>query len=103
MTKRKFIKLTEQECEQQFRLVTNPYDDNVGWNGCFFETYGQELEYVRKCDPACIWTYIDGEERDVIVSGYHLVNCINYLISIDPIPDGINYEVELDVTSICTS
>lgn len=91
----KFIKLSEDEFDEKFELVQNPYND-AGWNGCFFETYGQELEYVRKYDPAHIWTYIDGEEGSVVVSGYRFVDRINYLISVEPIPDGIDYEVELD-------
>ena len=96
MTHRKFIKLTEDEFDEKFKLMTNPFEDNVGWNGCFFETYGQELDYVRNCHPACIWTYIDGDEGDTIVSGYHLVNRINYLISVEPVPDDTDYQVELE-------
>lgn len=96
MSKRKFIKLTEDEFDKTFQLVANPYDDNAGWNGCFFETYGQELEYVRNCQPACIWTYIDGDEGGVIVSGYHLVNRINYLISVEPVAEDTDFEIALE-------
>lgn len=96
MTNRKFIKLTEDGFDEKFKLITNPFEDNVGWNGRFFETYGEELDFVRNRHSAHIWTYIDGDESDLIVSGYHLVNRINYLISVEHVPDDTDYQVNLD-------
>ena len=47
-----------------------------------FETYGAELEFVRAQDPRNIWTLVDGDDGNLyIVSGYHLVNRINYFVT----------------------
>lgn len=47
-----------------------------------FETYGEELEFVRAQDPRCIWTLVDGDDGNLyIVDGYHLVNRVNYFVT----------------------
>jgi hypothetical protein len=45
-----------------------------------FETYGEELEFVRNHDEKFIWTEVDGDEGVYIISGYHLVNRIQYYV-----------------------
>jgi len=52
-----------------------------------FETYGIELGYVlatADIKPAHVWTLIDGDVGTYVVSGYHLVNRIAYLITKEP-------------------
>lgn len=95
MTDKKLIRLTENQFDKKFNLIKNPFEE-TGWDGYFFEIYGQDLEYVRKQNPANIWTFIDGDRSQLIISGYHLVNRINYLLSIQPVPDDIFYEVIID-------
>jgi hypothetical protein len=50
-----------------------------------FETYGEELDYVRSVydeDPRRVWTLVDGDDGNLyIVDGYHLVNRINYFVT----------------------
>jgi hypothetical protein len=47
-----------------------------------FETYGEELEFVRAQDPRCVWTLVDGDDGNLyIVDGYHLVNRVNYFVT----------------------
>jgi hypothetical protein len=36
-----------------------------------FATHDEELEFVQKADGRHVWTYIEGDESDVIVAGYH--------------------------------
>jgi hypothetical protein len=54
-----------------------------------FETYGQELDYVRSVadtEPRRVWTLVDGEDGNLyIVDGYHLVNRVNYFITKEPL------------------
>jgi len=88
--------LTEDEFDARFHLITNPFNPNAGWNGCVFETFGQELAYIRKQPPACIWTLIDGDDGGLwLVSGYHHVNRVNYLISKEPVPENQTIQVRL--------
>ena len=53
-----------------------------------FETYGEELDYVlsiANTEPARVWTLVEGDDSNLyIVSGYHLVNRLNYFITKNP-------------------
>lgn len=76
---------TEQEFDDKYldSCVTNPFVEDAGWNGCVFETYGQEREFVQEVareNPKKVWTIIDGDEGDYVVAGFHHVNAYNYLI-----------------------
>ena len=96
-----FIEMTEDEFDARYTLVPNHLDFNASWAygdgpGCLFETYGEELDFVRAQDPRTIWTLMQGDDDvDYLVSGYHLVNRIGYLISENPIPEGVDIQVIL--------
>lgn len=96
-----FIRLTEDEFEARFPLLRNPLNPQASWTegegaGCLFETYGEELEFVRRHDPRCVWTFVDGDDGQLVVqSGYHIVNRIGYLISHNPVPDNQSIEVRI--------
>lgn len=53
-----------------------------------FETYGEELEYVltiANSEPARVWTLVEGDDGNLhIISGYHMVNRLNYFITKNP-------------------
>ena len=53
-----------------------------------FETYGEELKYVltiANSEPARVWTLVEGDDGNLhIVSGYHMVNRLNYFITKNP-------------------
>lgn len=95
------VKLSEDEFDEQYPLVQNHLNPNASWGfgdsgGCLFETYGDELLFVRRQDPATIWTLIDGENGDLyVISGYHFVNRIGYLVSKSPVPDDVFVEVHI--------
>jgi hypothetical protein len=95
------IQLTEKEFAATYTLLPNHLNPNATWGygdgaGCLFETYGEELEFVRKQDPATIWTLVDGDDGDMyVITGYHLVNRVGYLISTTPVPDDLDVEVHI--------
>jgi hypothetical protein len=95
------VQLTEDGFDAAYTLRTNHFNPNASWTygegtGCLFETYGEELQFVRSQDPATIWTLIDGDDADqYIVSGYHFVNRIGYFISTTPVPDDLDIEVHI--------
>ena len=68
----------EQWCEKY-----QPIQNHITQNGDDkFETYGEELDFVRAQNPQCIWTLVDGDDGNLyIVNGYHLVNRINYFVT----------------------
>ena len=53
-----------------------------------FETYGDDLEFVRsvyETDPKKVWTLVEGDDGNLYISsGYHLVNRLNYFITKNP-------------------
>jgi len=95
------IEINEDTFDALFPLRPNHLDANASWAhgdgpGCLFETYGEELEFVRHQDPLTIWTFVDGDDGDqYLVSGYHLVNRIGYLISTTPVPEDLDIQVHI--------
>jgi hypothetical protein len=70
---------------EKYRPILNDIT-NVGedapFNGTMFETYGAELERVKKTEPHYVWTYVTGDNNeDVIVAGFHFVNRMGYFIT----------------------
>jgi hypothetical protein len=97
------IEMTEDTFDETYPLLTNHLDPNATWafgngGGCLFETYGEQLDFVRKQDPRTVWTLVDGDDGDLYVeSGYHFVNRIGYLISTIPVPDGTDIQVHIPI------
>jgi hypothetical protein len=54
----------------------------------YFETYGRDLEYVKKHDDNLIWTMVDCDGTSCIIQGYRFVNRMNYLIASVPYEEG---------------
>ena len=95
------IEMTEDEFDDRYPLVVNHLNPNASWGsgegtGCLFETYGEELAYVRRQDPRTVWTFVDGDDgNQYLVSGFHLVNRIGYLVSTVAVPEGADIEVRI--------
>ncbi len=86
--------LTEEQFEEQFTLVENHLEDNAPFGGAMFETFGEELEYVRmKAQKGNnVWTIVEGDDDTMYYSnGMRVVNRIGYLITRE------EWEVETDV------
>jgi hypothetical protein len=79
------MKITEDDFFENYKPVKNHLDDNAGWDGCMFETYGDELMHVRKeliSDQTKIWTLVTTCNGDfAIIAGYHFVNRFGYFIT----------------------
>jgi hypothetical protein len=41
-------KLTEEEFDAQYELIDNHIDTNAGFDGKMFETFGEEIDFVRE-------------------------------------------------------
>lgn len=98
------IELSEDEFDAQYPLRTNHLNPRASWAygegaGCLFATCGEELAFVRSQNPRTVWTFIDGDDAQYVLSGFHLVNRIGYLISPVPIPEGTTIEVRIPMQS----
>ena len=67
-----------------YKPVINHLDDNASLDGYMFETYDSELEYVKSQPDNLIWTYCDDGDSCYLISGFHLVNRLGYLIASKP-------------------
>jgi hypothetical protein len=99
------IELSEDEFDALFPLVPNHLNPSAGWavgnqGGCLFETFGEELAFVRQQDIRCVWTVLDSDDGDLYVaSGFHFVNRIGYLVSRDPVSEGKFIQVRIPMES----
>lgn len=50
----------------------------------FYETYGEDLDYINSMPDNFVWTLVDGDEDSVVVNGKAFVNRIGYYISKKP-------------------
>lgn len=99
-----YIELTEDQLTEQFPFIENPINSNAPWsfgskNGCMFETYGEEYEFVKKQDPQKIWTLLDSGDSDdmLICSGWAFFNRVGYFISEKPVDSDKHYTVVIPV------
>jgi hypothetical protein len=98
-----FIELSEDEFDDLFQLIQNHLNPTASWAfgdgpGCLFETYGEELEFVKRQDPLIVWTLVDGDDGDLyVISGLHFVNRIGYLVSTVPVAEGVTMQVHIEM------
>ena len=117
------LKITEEEFDEKYRPIDNLFDTNAGWGGKLFETYDDELDYCFELSKKenRVWTIIecddvlfdddDDEDDDddddddddeeeyapmclYIVSGFHYVNRIGFLVTELP----YSGEIEIKLT-----
>jgi hypothetical protein len=109
--------LTEDEFLNKFTRQKNHIDTNAGFDGCLFETYGKELDYVFEMSKLNrVVTIIEGEDEDQEItyttqsgeeitetitvsifhyaSGFHYVNRHGYFVLDKP----YEYEFEAKVS-----
>jgi hypothetical protein len=91
-----FIEMDFDEWCDTYKPITNNIDTNASFNGTMFETYGDEVAFVKKADPAYIWMYGDGDDGgSYIWNGWHIVNRIGYFITEVPCPPDTTIQVKV--------
>lgn len=94
------IELSEDAFAALFRPVANHINPNASFDwgagyGTLFETYGEEVQYVRSQDSSKVWTLCSGDGGDFVISGVHFVNRLGYFITDVAVPEGIDLQVPL--------
>lgn len=74
--------MTWEAWEEKYKPVNNhftakKYPDNPEQS---FETYGEELDYIRSLDPRYVWTEIQGDSSMLLVAGVAFVNRLSYYV-----------------------
>lgn len=83
------------EFYETYSPMTNHIDGDTAFDGCLFETFGDEIEYVAGQDATVVWTVIEGEGEapPTAVTGLHLVNRLGFLVTRNPWTEGEEIEV----------
>ena len=74
--------MNEEQWEDEYKPIKNHIDTNASFDGYAFETFDEELEFVKKADPKKVWTIVEGDDNEIYyVSGFHYVNRLSYIIT----------------------
>ena len=79
-------RITYEEFEEKYVPIKNHLDDNASYDGVMYETFGDEVQYVLSLandeyHKTRVWTVIGDCNSTVVISGYHLVNRLGYIIT----------------------
>lgn len=67
---------------ETFEKTYKPIEQKEG--SILLETYGDDLQKVRKTKNENLWTLLDCDGKLIIASGYHFVNRLNYIVTKNP-------------------
>jgi hypothetical protein len=91
-----FIEMDFDEWCATYKPIPNNIVEDSSFDGTMFETYGDEVAFVKKADPAYIWMYGDGDDGgSYIWNGWHIVNRIGYFITEVPCPADTTIQVKV--------
>ena len=97
-------RLTYDEWFDTYNPIKNKYSVDGDFSGITaFETYGDELAFVLEQPDNKVWTEMDGDDGVYIVSGYHLVNRIQYYVTDKPWTEDTEIPVSIDKECDCMS
>ena len=100
LEKTKFVKMSYDKWCEKYKPIVNHLDKNAsfdnGEGGIMFETYGDEVEFVKSQPQANIWTYGDGDNgKTYIWNGWSFVNRIGYFITEIPCPSNLEIQIKV--------
>lgn len=94
------IELTEEGWFNTFKPIPNHIDPDASFSdgdqGYMFETYGEELDFIKDQEPNRIWTYCDGDDNGTyIFQGMRIVNRIGYFVTTVPFDGSKDYQIQI--------
>jgi hypothetical protein len=91
-----FIEMDFDEWCDVYKPIQNHIDTNASFDGAMFETYGDEVNFVKEQDGSHIWTYGDGDDGGSYVwNGWSFVNRIGYFITEVPCPADTTIQIKV--------
>jgi hypothetical protein len=75
------VVLHEDAFYEYFVPYRHPEARHNVWGGHGLETFGEDIQLVRRLDPEYAWTVVDGESDQWITPGVRYVNRICYLVT----------------------
>jgi hypothetical protein len=97
ITNKVFIEMDLDEWFDKYKPIKNHIDETSSFDGHMFETYGEEVEFVKAQEESRIWMYGDGDDGEGhIWNGWHYINRIGYFITEVPCPADTDIQVNLN-------
>ena len=94
MNNERFIEMSFDESCDVYKPIKNHIDTNASFDGAMFETYGEEVDFVKATDEDRIWMYGDGDDGAAYLwNGWGFVNRIGYFITEVPCPPDTTIQV----------
>jgi len=91
-----FIEMDYDDFIATYKPITNHIDKNAAFDGMMFETYGDEVEFVKSQSPENIWMYGDGDDGGSFIwSGWGFVNRLGYFITEVPCPADTQIQIRV--------
>jgi hypothetical protein len=91
-----FKEISEDEWFEKYKPIKNNLDKHASFDDYMFETYDEELAFVKEQDEFNIWTYADGDNGGTFIfNGYHIVNRIGYFITEVPFSNEEEIQVRI--------
>ena len=82
---------------EKYKPIPNKFSKH---NELMYETFGEELEFIKTVNNAHVWTWVQGDMSDLIVAGISFVNRLGYYVTEVPWTD-IDEYVLLSVEVEC--
>jgi hypothetical protein len=100
MNNERFIEMDFDEWCETYKPIINHIDTNASFDngdgGTMFETYGDEVAFVKEQPEDRIWTYGDGDDGGSYVwNGWSFVNRIGYFITEVPCPPDTTIQIKV--------
>ena len=96
MNNERFIEMDFDEWCATYKPIKNHIDTNASFNGEMFETYGDEVAFVKEQPEENIWMYGDGDDGgSYIWSGWGFVNRIGYFVTEVPCPPDTTIQIRV--------
>ena len=93
-----FIEMTEEEWFNTYKPIKNTLVADSSFDGHMFETYGDEVEFVKTQSPDKIWMLGDGDDGGMYIwSGWGFVNRIGYFVTEVPFPENTTIQIQVGV------
>jgi hypothetical protein len=71
-----------------------PSSEDARFDGCMFETFGDDLFRVMQADTDKVWSVIEDDNgNECVITGMHVVNIVGYLITTKAWKDGDDWNI----------
>ena len=98
MNNERFIEMTEEEWFNTYKPIKNNLVESSSFDDHMFETYGEEVEFVKAQDEDRIWMLGDGDDGGMYIwNGWGFVNRIGYFVTEVPCPPDTTIQVQVGI------